>query len=65
MSSVWENCACWNRNGITREIGQVFEEPDIPLLELFNGIPACLGDKAVAQVSQECRVANFRDSQKG
>jgi len=33
----------------------------IHLLELFNGIPADLGDKGVAQVCQECRVANLHD----
>jgi len=62
MSGVWEIRACWNHNGIIREIGEVFEEADIHLLELFDGIPARLGDKAVAQVRQECRVANFHDS---
>ena len=29
---------------------------------LFDGIPTYLGNKAVAQVCQECRVANFHDS---
>jgi len=33
----------------------------IHLLELFDGIPVCRGDKAVAQVRQGCRVANFHD----
>jgi len=35
---------------------------DIHPLKLFDGISARLGDKEVAQVRRECRVANFQDS---
>ena len=62
MSGVWEIRACWNRNGIISEIGEVIEEADIHLLELLDSIPARLGDKAIAQVRQECQVANCHDS---
>jgi len=40
----------------------IFGEVDICLLDLFDGIPTHLGDKAVAQVCQECQVAKFHDS---
>jgi len=48
MRGVWEILACWNRNWIIRTISEVFEEADIHPLELFDGIPARLGDRAVA-----------------
>ena len=59
---MWEIPACWNRNGIIRAIGEVFGGADVHPLELFDGIPARLGDKAVAQVRQEFEVANPHDS---
>jgi len=62
MNGVWEIPACWNRNGIIRAISAVFEKTDTHMLELFDGIPARLGDKALAQVYHECWVANFHDS---
>ena len=65
MSGVWEIPACWNRNGIIRAIGEVFEEADIHLLELFDRILGHLTAKPVVQVRQECWVANFHGSWKG
>jgi len=33
MSKVWEMRACWNRDEIIREVGEVFEEVDSDVRE--------------------------------
>jgi len=50
MSGVRKIHVCWNHNGIIREISEVFEEADIHLLELFDGISTYLGNKAAGSL---------------